>query len=203
MAEMSPGKMAAPISRRRTSCSRRHNRADGRVDGGLGDGLPREMGSAAPGNSPRWLVLRIRPSGQGRRSSRLGLVDVHAADEPEHDKNDQYQAESAADSRCTIPVVPVVSTSPTEQQDQQDNDQDCTHFPLSLLTPDIALAAPSHETMTTAHDLNSMITENSNRGNALSRRQAGSRERPTDSKRRPKNDRSLDLVAPVHRRWAN
>jgi hypothetical protein len=43
MAEMSPGKMAAPISRRRTSCSRRHNRADGRVDGGLGDGLRREM----------------------------------------------------------------------------------------------------------------------------------------------------------------
>ena len=43
---------------------------------------------------------------QGRRSSRLGLVDVHAAEEPEHDKNDQYQAESAANSRCTIPVVP-------------------------------------------------------------------------------------------------
>jgi len=46
--------------------------------------------------------------------------------------------ESAADSRCTIPVVPVVSTSATEQQDDQNDDQDCTHFPPSLLTPDIA-----------------------------------------------------------------
>jgi hypothetical protein len=41
-----------------------------------------------------------------RRSSRSGAVDMQAAEEPEHEKNDQYQAQTAA----------------AEQQDDQDND---------------------------------------------------------------------------------
>jgi mono/diheme cytochrome c family protein len=66
-------------------------------------------------------------------------IDMQAAEEPKNEKNDQYQAQSAADPRPTVPTVPVIATAAAEQQDDQDNDQDCAHSPPSLPTPDRAL----------------------------------------------------------------
>src|ERR1039458_327783 len=71
-------------------------------------------------------------------------ADMQAAEEPKHQKNDQYQAQSAAEPSSTIPVVPVVATTATEQQDDQDNDQNRAHLPPSLSTPDSAPNSSEH-----------------------------------------------------------
>jgi len=43
---------------------------------------------------------------------------MQAAQEPEHEKDDQYQAENAAEPGSAITVVPVISTTTAEQYDQ-------------------------------------------------------------------------------------
>ena len=59
-------------------------------------------------------------------------MKIQPAEEPQTENDDQYQAESTADTRTAIPTVPVIATAPAEQQDDQDNDQDCAHSLLSF-----------------------------------------------------------------------
>jgi hypothetical protein len=47
---------------------------------------------------------------------------VRAADQPEHDHNDQYQAENTAESSPAIPTLAMVAAKAAEQQNYQDND---------------------------------------------------------------------------------
>jgi hypothetical protein len=56
---------------------------------------------------------------------------MQAAEKPESEKNEQYQAQSASEPRSTIPAIPIIATAAPEQQDDHDNDQNCAH----LLTP--------------------------------------------------------------------
>ena len=72
-------------------------------------------------------------------------VDMQTAEEPEYEKNDQYQGQSAAEPGPTIPTVPVIATAAAEPQDDQDNDQDCAHLPPSLPIPDSDTTEPSLE----------------------------------------------------------
>src|ERR1035438_9146730 len=65
-------------------------------------------------------------------STGRSTTDVHPAEEPKDEKNDQHQTQCAADPRSTIPTVPVIATAAAEQQDEQDNDQECAHSPPSF-----------------------------------------------------------------------
>jgi hypothetical protein len=56
---------------------------------------------------------------------------VQAADQPDHDGNDQYQAKNAAKAAPAIPAVTIVAAA-SEQQNQQDDNQNCTHVTPSL-----------------------------------------------------------------------
>jgi hypothetical protein len=53
--------------------------------------------------------------------SRVARSNLDAADKPEHDDNDQYQTENAAQSRPAPPIVAMVATEAAEQQDHQDD----------------------------------------------------------------------------------
>src|SRR5450759_2872353 len=56
--------------------------------------------------------------------SSLPSAPEHAAEEPEHEKDGQYQARSAPEPSSAIPAIPVIATTAAEQQDDYDNDQD-------------------------------------------------------------------------------
>jgi len=77
------------------------------------------------------------------------------AEEPEHEKDNQYQSQSAAEPSSTILAIPVIATPAAEQQDDQDNDQDCAHLPL-LADSEQRPTNPSLELM---RDLNAPFTE--------------------------------------------
>jgi hypothetical protein len=53
--------------------------------------------------------------------SRVARSNLDAADKPEHEDNDQYQTENAAQSRPAPPIVAMVATEAAEQQDHQDD----------------------------------------------------------------------------------
>ena len=44
-------------------------------------------------------------------------ADMQAAEEPEHEKNDQYRVENAAESGSAIPAISVIATAAAEQQE--------------------------------------------------------------------------------------
>jgi hypothetical protein len=48
--------------------------------------------------------------------------NVDAADEPEHNHDDQNQTENAAESRSAIPIIAMVAAEAAEQQNHQDDD---------------------------------------------------------------------------------
>jgi hypothetical protein len=62
-----------------------------------------------------------RGPGTGGRKVLVGsgssAIDMQTAEEPKNEKNNQYQAQSAADPRPTVPTVPVIATAAAEQQD--------------------------------------------------------------------------------------
>jgi hypothetical protein len=53
-------------------------------------------------------------------------ADTQAANQPDHDGNDQYQAKNAAKAGPAIPAVTIVATA-SEQQNQHEDNQNCTH----------------------------------------------------------------------------
>jgi hypothetical protein len=64
---------------------------------------------------------------------------MQAAEEPEHKKNDHYQAQSATEPGATVPAVPVIPAATAEQQNDHDNDQNQTHLAPSFSTRGSAL----------------------------------------------------------------
>src|ERR1700737_3016059 len=67
-----------------------------------------------------------------RASLRMGRsADTQAANQPDKDGNDQYQAKNAAKAGPAIPAVTIVAAA-SEQQNQQDDNQNCTHVTPSL-----------------------------------------------------------------------
>jgi len=52
---------------------------------------------------------------------RLPGSNIDAPDKPEYDRNDQYQAENAAESRSAVPIITMVAAEAAEQQDYQDD----------------------------------------------------------------------------------
>ena len=58
---------------------------------------------------------------------------MQATEEPEHEKYDQYHAQSSTESTAAIAVVPVIATTTAKQQQDYDDDQNCAHIMLSLL----------------------------------------------------------------------
>jgi hypothetical protein len=64
-----------------------------------------------------------------RASLRMGRsADTQAANQPDYDGTDQYQAKNAAKAGPAIPAVTIVAAA-SEQQNQQDDNQDCTQRP--------------------------------------------------------------------------
>jgi hypothetical protein len=62
-----------------------------------------------------------------RASLRMGRsADTQAANQPDYDGNDQYQAKNAAKAGPAIPAVTIVAAA-SEQQNQQDDNQNCIH----------------------------------------------------------------------------
>lgn len=55
---------------------------------------------------------------------RRSAMNGYAAEEPEHDKNDHYQAQNASEPRPSISPVPVIATAAAEQQEDHNNQQD-------------------------------------------------------------------------------
>jgi len=45
-------------------------------------------------------------------ATRFAGSNLHAADQPEHNNDDQHQAENAAESRPAIPVIAMIAAKP-------------------------------------------------------------------------------------------
>jgi hypothetical protein len=56
-------------------------------------------------------------------AAQASAVDMQTAEDPEQEKNEHYQAQSASKPRSTIPAISVIATAAAEQQDDHDNDQ--------------------------------------------------------------------------------
>src|SRR3984893_7955243 len=67
---------------------------------------------------PRPIERISRPGGRS--------ADTQAANQPDHDGNDQYQTKNAAEPRPAIRAVAIVATA-SEQQNQHEDNQNCTH----------------------------------------------------------------------------
>src|SRR6185437_1332610 len=68
-------------------------------------------------------------------ASRGSALDMQAAEEPDHQKDEQCQAQSPSEPGPPIPAVPVVATATAQQQDDHDDDQNQAHFAPCLPTP--------------------------------------------------------------------
>ncbi|QEX15216.1 hypothetical protein FRZ44_04960 [Hypericibacter terrae] len=64
---------------------------------------------------------------------------MQSAQKPEHEKDNQHQAEYAAQPGSAITAVPIIPAATAEQHDQYDNDEDCTHVSPLLADPPEAL----------------------------------------------------------------
>src|ERR1043166_4870125 len=67
----------------------------------------------------------------------LGIcrAGAQAANEPEHDQNDQNQTKNATEPRSTVTAVSVIAAKAAKQENHQDDDQNSAHGNVPSLMP--------------------------------------------------------------------